>query len=205
MNRNLIKILLIFFFIVMVSYLIIPVSASPTYGIKDNSEYIWNVTENISGQNVSYQLTARFNLKQNKVSITKYFHGNGSSENSQIQMSEFGKYIIPQNDRNGVHNYFYTRNGAVNFPRHVIFIETNESTCTVEYETGIVLYYESDLDLHVLISGDLPLSWVVWIILAVTGTLTCMVLLMIYKKSRKSYPAIIYEPPHSTKSTARIE
>jgi hypothetical protein len=189
----------------MISYLIIPASASPSYGVKNDSQYIWNVTEDISGQNVSYQLTARFNLNQNKVSITRYFHGNGSSQNFQILMSEFGKYIIPQNERNGVHNYFYTSNGAVNFPRHVVFIGNNESTCTVEYETGIVLYYTSDLDTHILINGDLPLTWVVWIILAVTCTLTCMVLLMIYKKSRKSYPIIVYKTPQSTEPTARIE
>lgn len=188
----------------MISYLIMPADAQSSYGIKDGSTYVWNVTDNISGQNVSYQLTARFNVKQNKVSITRYFH-NGSSQNFQLQMSEFGNFLMPQNERNGINNYFYTSNGAVNFPRHVVLMGDNESTRTVEYETGIVLYYVSDLDTHVLISGDLPITWVVWIILAVTGALTCMVLLVIYKKSRKSYPTIVYEAPQSTKPTARIE
>ena len=205
MKRKLIRIFLIFFFIVMISYLIIPASAPPSYGIKNDSEYTWNVMDDISGQNVSYQLTARFNLKQNTVSITKYFHGNGSSQHSQIQMNQFGNFIIPQNERNGVHNYFYTNDGAVNFPRHVIFIGNSESNRTVEYDTGIVLYYISDSDMHVLISGDLPLTWVAWILLAVTSTLTGIVLLIIYKKSRKSYPIIIYENRKSTEAIARID
>ena len=194
MKRKSINFFLIFFFVIFVSNFIVPVLADNMYGIKDGSEYVWNVTEEISEESIPYQLTAQFNLQQRTVNVTKYFQSNGTMHKESLQMNEFRKYIIASHERHGKHNYFYTGPEALNFPRHIIVVEEFESTRIIEYRTGIVLNYTSELQTHELISGAIPISWVVWIILGVTIGLSGLSLFLIYKKGKRQDFAIVYSP-----------
>jgi hypothetical protein len=169
MKNKINKIIFSLFFILIFSNFLMPIMADPTFGVKDNSEYIWNVTE----QSVTYKLTAKFNMKQKTADITKYFYGNGSTHHSNIQMAQFRKFIVPSNEKNGQHNYFYTGPGCLNFPRNAIILKDTESTQIIESSTGITLNYTSVLEEHELISGPIPLSLAVWIILGITIGLSC--------------------------------
>jgi hypothetical protein len=197
MNKKIIF-LSLFFTLLIFNFLIPPTITHQSYGIKDNSEYVWNVHELIANQSVNYQLTARFHLGQGKVNITKQFYSNGSSLQYNMQMSEFTKFIIPRNQRDGIHNYFYTGIGTLKFPRHALTIESSESTQIIDYDTGITLYYTSDLQEHELISGAIPISVIVWIILGITIGLCCASLIFIYKRGKKEYQAIIYSTKNNS-------
>ncbi|HUX98430.1 MAG TPA: hypothetical protein VMV49_02635 [Candidatus Deferrimicrobium sp.] len=193
MKNKLNKIIFPLFFILVFSNFLIPIMADPTYGVKDNSEYIWDVTE----QSVMYKLTGKFNMRQKTVDITQYFYENGSSHHSNIQMTQFRKFIVASHEKIGQHKYFYTGQGCLNFPRSVVILTDAESTQIIESTTGIIINYTSTLEQHVLISGPIPISWVVWIILGITIGLSCFSIFFIYKKGKKQYPALIYSEINS--------
>jgi len=192
MNIKSDRILLSLFFLLLVSCFIFPVIANSSYGIKDNSEYVWNVNETIS-EEISYQLTAKFNLRQRNVSVTKYFHSNGSYSYLEMPMNLFRKFILASHEKQGSQNYFYTGSGALNFPRHVTMVEDAISTQVVDTSTGITLHYTSDTQEHVLISGTIPISWVVWILLGITIGLSSYFVILLYKRGKPRYQAIVYD------------
>ncbi len=193
MNTKSNTIFISFFFLLLISCFIVPTFAnSPSYGVKDNSEYIWNVNESISNE-TAYRLTARFNLRQGIVSITKFFYSNGSSIELDKPMSQFRKYILASHEKHGSQDYFYTGSGALNFPRHVTTVEDTLSTQVMDSSTGITLHYTSATQEHVLISGTLPVSWVVWIILGITIGLSSFFIIFLYKRGKPRYHAVVYD------------
>lgn len=193
MNAKLNKIFLFLFFVLLLGYFILPVMADQSYGIKDNSKYVWQVNESGGGNVTSYRLTAHFNLHQRNVNITEYYYANDSSMTYSISMNQFGKFIMASQERHGDHNLFYTGQGALNFPRHVLMEDDALSTQIVEYSTGITLYYTSATEEYILISGSLPLSWLVWIILGFTIGLSSYVLILLYKKGKYRSQALVYD------------
>ena len=186
------NLLILFLFFLLFSATFFPILADSMYNIKNNSEYKWSVTEYKGSNSVQYLLTAKFNLNQHRVNITKYFYSNHSEVHYNCQMNEFRKFIIPTAEKSGRHSYFYTGPGSLNFPRHVLIIEDTSSTQVIDYTTGITLYYASDLQEHELVSGTIPISWFIWIILGITISLCCLSLIIIYKKGKRQYPIVIY-------------
>jgi hypothetical protein len=182
----------LFFLIGLLLISSLPAIAAGMYNIKHDSEYVWDVTEEVGAEPLSYRLTARFNLQQNRVNITAYFYGNGSEYHYNLQMTEFKKYIIPNNEKHGHHNYFYTGAGSLKFPRHVITIEEPNITQVIDSKTGITLYYVADTQTHVLTAGEIPISLFVWIILGLTLSISCFSIIFILKRGKKEHHAIVY-------------
>lgn len=197
-NHLVVRLFLLFFLFISVSVFFFSARADPSYGIGNGSQYVWNVNEQIANTSVAYRLTAQFNTRHNNVSLTRYYYSNGTTTQSSLMISQFGKNIMPLNERSGINNHFYTGPGSLKFPRSVLIIEENESTQIIDQKTGITLQYTSvDLE-QVLIEGNIPISWMVWVILGATIGITCVSIIFILIKGKKQYPAIIYSiQPHN--------
>ncbi len=191
MNKKKIIPLLFFIFLLLGTFLV-PILADAGYGIKDESVYVWNVTEDPNGTPIQYRLTTRFNLKQNRAEMTKYFYANGSSVQFNMQMNQIQHFIVAFHERHGQHDYFYTGPGALNFPRHVLIVEDSESTQITDYQTGITLYYSSELEEHELISGNISVTWFVWLILGITISLSVLSIILIYKRGKPQHNVLVY-------------
>jgi hypothetical protein len=193
MNNKTHRIFLIFFLFFLSTSFFFPAIAKAQYGVKHRSQYVWAVKEEIQEQIIEYELTAEFNMNQNSVNATKFFYSNGSSIFFNMQMNQFVKYIKAFNEISGKHNHFYTGPGTLKFPRHVVIEETNDSTQVTDYETGIILYYTSDALEHELIKGSIPISWTVWIILALTIGLCGFSIVFLYKRGRRHSQVLVYK------------
>ncbi|NHI92379.1 MAG: hypothetical protein EAX96_07730 [Candidatus Lokiarchaeota archaeon] len=188
------KILILFLFLsfFLSSFILIPLSASPNYGIKNGSQYQWLINENTHQGMVQSNLIATFNMKTNMVQISKTFNSNGSRIQYNLAIESFNKCIVDLNTRNGRLNFFYTGKGAMYFPRNVIITELNSETKISDYDSGIVLYYKSNNEEYTLISGEISITWFIWVILTITISLSLLSVFLIYKRLKKPSPVLVY-------------
>lgn len=195
MNMKSKKLLILFLFLYFFFYLsfFIPTIASTQYGIKDNSEYQWILNEETHQGLQQSKLLAHFNLKTNKVQISKVFQANGSRIQYNLDIGSFNRCIVDLNTRYGRLNYFYTGLGSMYFPRNVIIMENDNFTLISDYDTGITLYYKSNSEEYILISGEITITWFIWVILTITISLSVLSFLIIYRRYKKPKPVLLYD------------
>ena len=160
----------LFLFIFLLFFFILPNFyginyAIGKYGVKDGSNYEWFLIEKKGTENIHSIIKARFNTKQNKVVVIKIYQKNGTSIQFNYNIPEFNKCIIDIDTRAGAISYFYTAKGSLKLPRNVVISEIENITQITDYQTGIVLYYNSEIEEYELKSGEISISWVVWVVL----------------------------------------
>lgn len=188
-NKSLI--FFIFFVVICLNFVLVGF-ASPRYGVSNGSQYQWNLVENTSEGEVKSRINAMFNTRQNRVIITKYYQSNGSSREFNLVLHEFNQCIVDLDTRSGRNNYFYTGDGSLGFPRNVIISEAGNITQISDQSTGVALYYQSNTEEYVLIEGDIPVTWFIWIILAITIGSTAFSIIFILIRGKNKNMAIIY-------------
>jgi len=193
MKSKKLKIFFLFLYLFVNLSYFIPIIASPIYGIKDNSEYQWILNEETHEGIQQSRILAHFNLKTNFVQISKTYQKNGSRFQYNLAIDSFNKCIVDLNTRYGRLNYFYTGSGSMYFPRNVIITENNNYTLISDYDTGITLYYKSNSEEYILISGEIMITWFIWIILTITISLSVISILLIYRRFKKPKPVLLYE------------